>query len=87
MALKEVLTYPNPILKKRAAPLEQLNASFRALAEDMLETMYRARGIGLAAPRWKARAVDRGRHSKSESKRKYRRASNGLSDDPFGGRH
>lgn len=50
MALLEILQPPNPILKTRAAPVAQVDDEVRRLAADMLETMYRAPGIGLAAP-------------------------------------
>lgn len=50
MALLEILQPPNPILKTRAAPIAQVDDEVRRLAADMLETMYRAPGIGLAAP-------------------------------------
>lgn len=50
MALLDILQPPNPILKTRAAPIAQVDDEVRRLAADMLETMYRAPGIGLAAP-------------------------------------
>ena len=46
----EVLTFPNPILRKKALPVEKVTDETRELAENMLETMYAERGIGLAAP-------------------------------------
>jgi peptide deformylase len=49
MALREILTVPNPVLKKVSAPVEQVDDGLRALMDDMLETMYAAPGIGLAA--------------------------------------
>ncbi len=49
MAVLEVLTYPNPILKTRAEPVEVVDDSIRALIADMAETMYAASGVGLAA--------------------------------------
>lgn len=48
--IREVLTYPNPLLKKRAEPVEAVTPEIRALAADMAETMYEHEGIGLAAP-------------------------------------
>lgn len=50
MAVLEVLTFPNPILRKKGKPVEKVDESIRKLADDMLETMYAERGIGLAAP-------------------------------------
>ncbi|MBK7899802.1 MAG: peptide deformylase [Azonexus sp.] len=49
MALLPILRYPDPRLKKSAAPIERIDDSVRALARDMAETMYEAPGIGLAA--------------------------------------
>ncbi len=46
----EVVTYPNPVLKTMAKPIEEINSEIRQIAEEMLETMYDACGIGLAAP-------------------------------------
>jgi peptide deformylase len=42
--------YPDPILREKAVPVNQFDEELRELAEAMLETMYRERGIGLAAP-------------------------------------
>ena len=50
MALLPILTAPDPALKKISQPVKQVDASVRKLMDDMLETMYRAPGIGLAAP-------------------------------------
>ena len=50
MALLDILIHPDPRLKKPAAPVAEVPASLRDLAADMLETMYDAPGIGLAAP-------------------------------------
>lgn len=50
MALKKILIHPDPRLKKVAAPVASVNDELRRLADDMLETMYDAPGIGLAAP-------------------------------------
>lgn len=49
MALLPILRYPDPRLKKVAAPVERIDESIRTLARDMAETMYEAPGIGLAA--------------------------------------
>jgi len=50
MALLPILTAPDPALKKISAPVKQVDAGIRKLMDDMLETMYHAPGIGLAAP-------------------------------------
>jgi peptide deformylase len=50
MTLRPILLHPDPRLKKVAAPVPDLSDALRALADDMLETMYDAPGIGLAAP-------------------------------------
>jgi peptide deformylase len=50
MALLPVLIAPDPRLKLRAKPVVQVDAKIRRLMDDMLETMYVAPGIGLAAP-------------------------------------
>lgn len=48
--IREVLTYPNPLLKKKAEPITEITPEIRSLAADMAETMYENDGIGLAAP-------------------------------------
>ena len=50
MALLEILHYPDPRLRKKARPVTHFDDALRKLVADMLETMYRAPGIGLAAP-------------------------------------
>jgi peptide deformylase len=50
MALLPILTAPDPKLKLKAARVAAVDDSIRQLMEDMLETMYAAPGIGLAAP-------------------------------------
>ena len=49
MALLPILHFPDPRLRTRAAPVTRVDASLRALIDDMFETMYEAPGIGLAA--------------------------------------
>ncbi|RRD56643.1 peptide deformylase [Comamonadaceae bacterium OH2545_COT-014] len=49
MALLPILRYPDPRLHKVAQPVQAVDARIRALITDMLETMYDANGIGLAA--------------------------------------
>ena len=45
----EILTYPNPVLREISEPVTKFDADLKKLAADMLETMYDANGIGLAA--------------------------------------
>ncbi len=47
---RDILIHPDPRLKKACAPVADLSDELRKLADDMLETMYDAPGIGLAAP-------------------------------------
>jgi len=49
MALLPILEYPDPRLRTRAEPVQTFDAALRQLVADMLETMYAAPGIGLAA--------------------------------------
>ena len=49
MAILPILTVPDPVLKQKSLPVEQVDDALRALMDDMLETMYDAPGIGLAA--------------------------------------
>jgi peptide deformylase len=49
MAIRPILIHPDPRLRKVAAPVEAVDEAVRALAADMLATMYDAPGIGLAA--------------------------------------
>ncbi len=48
--LLDIVTYPDPRLKERCAPVEAITEEIRQLAADMTETMYAAPGVGLAAP-------------------------------------
>ena len=49
MALKEILTEPNAILRQKSSKVEKVDKDLQKLMDDMLETMYAAPGIGLAA--------------------------------------
>jgi peptide deformylase len=49
MALLTILEYPDPRLRTKAVPVTQFDATLGQLVDDMLETMYKAPGIGLAA--------------------------------------
>jgi peptide deformylase len=50
MAILHILHYPDPRLRIKAEPVAQVDDAMRQLVDDMLETMYDAPGIGLAAP-------------------------------------
>jgi len=50
MALLPILTAPDPCLKQKALPVANVDDDIRRLMDDMLDTMYAAPGIGLAAP-------------------------------------
>jgi peptide deformylase len=49
MAIRDILIWPNPVLATKAEAVETIDGDLRRLALDMIETMYAARGIGLAA--------------------------------------
>jgi len=49
MALLDILHFPDPRLRKKAMPIKEVTDKIRQLADDMLETMYDAPGVGLAA--------------------------------------
>jgi peptide deformylase len=50
MALRKIVEYPHPALKRPAAAVESLTGEVAQLIDDMAETMYAAPGVGLAAP-------------------------------------
>jgi peptide deformylase len=50
MTLLPIIVAPDPRLKQIAKPVKEVDAAVRKLMDDMLETMYQAPGIGLAAP-------------------------------------
>jgi peptide deformylase len=49
MTVLPIITLPDPLLRKPSAPIARIDADVRKLAADMLETMYAAPGVGLAA--------------------------------------
>lgn len=49
MAILDILKFPDPRLRKKARPILEVDSSIRQIYQDMLETMYEASGIGLAA--------------------------------------
>ena len=50
MALREILTFPDPRLALKSTPVETVDDEIKQLIDDMFETMYVAEGVGLAAP-------------------------------------
>lgn len=48
--IRKILTYPNPVLRKKSARVEEFGPGLRELVRDMTETMFDAPGAGLAAP-------------------------------------
>ena len=48
--VREILIWPDPLLKQKARPVVRVDDSLRTLVKDMFETMYSAEGVGLAAP-------------------------------------
>jgi len=50
MTIRDILIHPDPRLKAKTDPVSDFDTGLKRLAEDMLETMYAAPGIGLAAP-------------------------------------
>ncbi|SCW36903.1 peptide deformylase [Rhizobium mongolense subsp. loessense] len=49
MTIKPLIILPDPVLRQVSKPIERIDADLKRLADDMLETMYDAPGIGLAA--------------------------------------
>lgn len=50
MTRLKIFEYPDPVLRQKAAPVAEVDDELRRLFDDMLETMYAAAGVGLAAP-------------------------------------
>lgn len=50
MAVRNIVKYPDPILREQAKPVTKFNNHLHKLLDDMAETMYEALGVGLAAP-------------------------------------
>jgi peptide deformylase len=50
MAAREIVTYGHPILRMKAQPVKKIDGAIQQLVDDMIDTMYAADGIGLAAP-------------------------------------
>lgn len=50
MALRNIVTVPDPLLKKKCRPVVRFDERLSVLIDDMIETMHKANGVGLAAP-------------------------------------
>jgi len=50
MPLREIITLPDPILRRKAKPITKFDKELQVLIDDMIETMREAPGVGLAAP-------------------------------------
>ena len=50
MAILKIVKYGDPVLRKKTAPITEINDDIIQLSQDMLETMYAAPGVGLAGP-------------------------------------
>jgi peptide deformylase len=50
MTLRQIITLPDPILRRKARPVNRFDADLQTLIDDMIETMRDAPGVGLAAP-------------------------------------
>ena len=50
MAIHKIVYYPDPVLRKKAESVTEFGEDLQTLIDDMFETMYHARGVGLAAP-------------------------------------
>ena len=50
MAKLQILFYPSPVIRKKSLPVTSINGDLQRLIDDMVETMYAAPGVGLAAP-------------------------------------
>ena len=48
--VRDILLWPAPVLARKATPVDAVDASLRALVQDLFDTMYAAPGVGLAAP-------------------------------------
>jgi peptide deformylase len=49
MAIRTIITYPHPVLRKKAEKITVFNQELKTLVADMADTMYHAPGVGLAA--------------------------------------
>ena len=50
MAVKKILLYPNPLLLEKSSRIDNFDENVASLSRDLIDTMYDADGVGLAAP-------------------------------------
>src|SRR5512139_925730 len=50
MAIRNIISLPDPVLRRKARPVTKFDGDFQSLVDDMVETMREAPGVGLAAP-------------------------------------
>ena len=50
MTLRQIVTLPEPVLRRKAKPVTKFDKELQTLIDDMIETMRDAPGVGLAAP-------------------------------------
>ncbi len=50
MTTRQIVTLPDPVLRRKARPITKLDSNLQTLIDDMIETMREAPGVGLAAP-------------------------------------
>ncbi len=50
MTIRQIVTLPDPVLRRKARPVTRFDAELQTLVDDMIETMRAAPGVGLAAP-------------------------------------
>ncbi len=71
MSLLPLYEYPHPILRQKAKPVETVDEELRRFLDDMLETMYADKGVGLAAPQVgvskRVIVIDTHQHEEDES--------------------
>jgi len=64
MAIREIITLPHPILRRKARKVSNFGSDFQKLVDDMIDTMREAPGVGLAAPQvnvpWRVITVEFG---------------------------
>ncbi|MFZ4404436.1 MAG: peptide deformylase [Pseudobdellovibrionaceae bacterium] len=74
MAVRKILTFPDPRLREKSKPVTQFDRELQTLVDDMLDTMYDANGIGLAAPQVGAlvRLLVIDTRPRDEKKRRYK---------------
>ena len=81
MALRKILTYPDPYLRKKCGDVEEIDGELLELLDDMADTMYAAPGVGLAASQVGVDkrvivvdAMPRGKEEEEEEEEEYDRS-------------